>query len=202
MKIVQTILAQIGNISKPQQNFLLVLFSTIFIVWGKVNFTNLSRYSHFSEKTYRRQFSQTFNFKQFNQYLIEQAIAPCRRIVAAIDCSFIPKSGKQTYGKDYFFNGCAGKPEKGLEVSVISVVDVDNHLGYTLSVEQTPPQEKPKTSPSLRDDEKLNSAQLSGKAATKRQKLSPGKKSKKSPKLSINTVKSLKKQGLTFILSS
>lgn len=182
MKIVQTILAQIGNISKPQQNFLLVLFSTIFIVWGKVNFTNLSRYSHFSEKTYRRQFSQTFNFKQFNQYLIEQAIAPCRRIVAAIDCSFIPKSGKQTYGKDYFFNGCAGKPEKGLEVSVISVVDVDNHLGYTLSVEQTPPQEKPKTSPSLRDDEKLNSAQLSGKAATKRQKLSPGKKSKKSPK--------------------
>ena len=110
MNIVQKIFERMGSISKPQQKFLLVLFSTIFIVCGKVYFTNLSRYSQLPEKTYRRQFSQTFDFKQFNQYLIEQAIAPCTRIIAAIDCSFIPKSGKQTYGKDYFFNGCAGKP--------------------------------------------------------------------------------------------
>lgn len=69
-----------------------------------------------------------------------------------------------------------------MEVSVISVVDVDNHLGYTLSVEQTPPQEKPQTSPSKRDDEKLKAAQPSRNATTKRQKLSQGKKSKKSRK--------------------
>ena len=60
-----------GSISQPQQKFLLVLFSTIFIICGKVNFTNLSRYSSLSEKTYRRHFSKTFDFKQFNQYLID-----------------------------------------------------------------------------------------------------------------------------------
>ncbi len=113
-----------GSISQPQQKFLLVLFSTIFIVCGKVNCTNLSRDSSLSEKTYRRHFSKTFDFKQFNQYLIEQAIAQYARTIAAIDCSFIPKSGKQTYGRDYFFNGCAGKPEKGLEVSLIGCIPI------------------------------------------------------------------------------
>lgn len=140
MKIVETILAQISGISKTQQKFILGLFSTIFILYGKVNFTNLSRYSNLSEKTYRRQFSKSFPFRKFNQYLIQQALTQTSTKIAAIDCSFIPKSGNQTYGRDYFFNGCAGQPEKGLEVSVISVIDIDKHLGYTLSVEQTPAQ--------------------------------------------------------------
>ncbi|WP_073074337.1 transposase [Phormidesmis priestleyi] len=37
--------------------FFVTLFSTILIVCGKVNFTNLSRYSELNEKTYRRQFT-------------------------------------------------------------------------------------------------------------------------------------------------
>lgn len=55
-----------------------------------------------------------------------------------MDCSFIPKSGKQTYGLDYFYNGSASRAEKGLEVSAMAVVDVKNKLGYSLSVQQTP----------------------------------------------------------------
>lgn len=165
-----------GSISQPQQKFLLVLFSTIFIVCGKVNCTNLSRYSSLSEKTYRRHFTKTFDFKQFNQYLIEQAIAQDARTIAAIDCSFIPKSGKQTYGRDYFFNGCAGKPEKGLEVSVISVVDVDNHLGYSLSVEQTPVQRMSTTSQPDKNNQRLKS----GKTTVDKRKSSKRKQSKPS----------------------
>jgi len=60
-------------------------------------------------------------------------------VIAATDCSFIPKSGKQTYGLDWFYNGSASRTEKGLEISVISVIDVVAHQGYTLSVQQTPP---------------------------------------------------------------
>ena len=56
-----------------------------------------------------------------------------------MDCSFIPKSGKKTYGLDWFYNGSASRSEKGLEISVIAVVDVAAHRGYTLSVQQTPP---------------------------------------------------------------
>lgn len=66
--------------------------------------------------------------------------------IAAIDCSFVPKSGKTTYGLDWFYNGSASRSEKGLEISVIAVVDVAALIpsetlrarGYTLSVQQTP----------------------------------------------------------------
>lgn len=177
MKIVQTILQQVDKISKPQQNFLLVLFSTIFIVCGKVNFTNLSRYSQLSERTYRRQFSQPFDFLHFNQILIKQAMQNSPRKIVAIDCSFIPKSGKQTYGKDYFFNGCAGQPEKGLEISVITVVDVDANLGYALSVKQTPARDKKTRPQSKNQSDKAKSQQSS-----KRKKPTNSRKRKHQPK--------------------
>ena len=105
---------------------------------GKVNFTNLSRYSELSERTYRRQFEQSFAFMSFNRCLIEAAIATARFQVAAIDASFIPKSGKHTPGLDWFYNGKASRAERGLEISTIAVVDVDAARGYTLSVQQTP----------------------------------------------------------------
>jgi Archaeal putative transposase ISC1217 len=73
-----------------------------------------------------------------NAHTIEMAVPPYREQVAAIDCSFIPKSGKTTWGVDSFYNGSIGKSEKGLEISVISIVDVDACQGYTLSVQQTP----------------------------------------------------------------
>lgn len=105
---------------------------------GKVNFTNLSRYSQLSERTYRRQFAQPFGFMAVNRGLIETAIAAVRFQVAAIDASFIPKSGKHTPGLDWFYNGKASRAERGLEISTIAVVDVDAALGYALSVQQTP----------------------------------------------------------------
>ena len=110
-----------------------------------VNFTNLSRYSYLSEKTYRRHFLKSFNFPQFNQYFLESALNPEHTVIAVIDCSFLRKSGKKTDGKAYFYNGVAGKSEHGLEISVISIVEIETRLSYSLSVQQTPsrPQIKP-----------------------------------------------------------
>ena len=47
-------------------------------------------------------------------------------------------SGKETDGKVYFYNGVAGKSEQGLEISVISIVEIETRLSYSLSVQQTP----------------------------------------------------------------
>ena len=73
----------------------------------------------------------------FHAQTIAAAIAPSREQIAAIDCSFIGKSGKQTWGIDNFYNGSISKSQKGWEISVIAVVDVSAHQGYTLSVKQT-----------------------------------------------------------------
>jgi hypothetical protein len=74
---------------------------------------------------------------RFHAQTIAAAIEPSREQITAIDCSFISKSGKQTWGVDNFYNGGISKSQKGLEISVIAVVDVLAHQGYTLSVQQT-----------------------------------------------------------------
>jgi DDE superfamily endonuclease len=118
---------------------------TLFVVCGKANFTNLSRYGEYSERTYRRQYQKLFDFIPFHAQTIAAAIEPSREQIAAIDCSFISKSGKQTWGVDNFYNGSISKSQKGLEISVISVVDVMAHQGYTLSVKQTATTERKPT---------------------------------------------------------
>ena len=138
MNILESILQQMSGISQSQKKFMVTLFSTILLVYGKVNFTNLSRYSSLSEKTYRRHFLKNFDFAEFNQYFINKALDSEQTIIAVIDCSFIDKSGKKTEGKASFYNGVAGRPEEGLEISVISVVEVETHLSYSVSVQQTP----------------------------------------------------------------
>ena len=145
MKIIESILQQMPGISQPQKKFLITLFSTILLVYGKVNFTNLSRYSYLSEKTYRRHFLKSFNLTQFNQYFLKEALNREHTAIAVIDCSFLRKSGNKTDGKAYFYNGVAGKSEQGLEISVISIVEIETRLSYSLSVQQTPsrPQIKP-----------------------------------------------------------
>jgi hypothetical protein len=110
---------------------------TLFVVCGKANFTNLSRDGEYSERTYRRQYQKSFDFVPFHAQTIAAAIEPHREQIAAMDCSFISKSGKQTWGVDNFYNGSISKSQTGLEISVISVVDVLAHQGYTLSVKQT-----------------------------------------------------------------
>ncbi len=77
---------------------------------------------------------------RLNGALIEEAIPRHRTRIGGMDCTFIPKSGKATYGLDWFYNGSANRPEKGLEISVIAVIDVEVHRGYSVSVQQTPAQ--------------------------------------------------------------
>ncbi len=126
-----------GRFCKPQTKFLVTLFSTILIAVGKVNFTNLSRYSTLNERTYRRQFEQEVEFARLNRGLVEQFIDPTHQLLAVMDCSFIAKSGKATCGRDWYWNGCANRSEQGLEVSLIGLVDVETQMGYALSAQQT-----------------------------------------------------------------
>jgi lambda repressor-like predicted transcriptional regulator len=110
MKIVRAILKQMPGVSKPQGKFLETLFVTILALRGRVNFRNLSRYCAYSERTLARQFRRDFDWSEFHQRVIAQALSPEAEVISAQDASFIPKSGKQTYGLGHFFNGCAQRP--------------------------------------------------------------------------------------------
>jgi hypothetical protein len=126
-------------VSKPQARSLETLFATILALRGRVNVRNLSRYCDYSERTIARQFRRPFDWPDFHQRVINQARTPDSEMISAQDASFIPKSGKQTFGLGHFFNGCTSRPERGLAVSTLALVDITRRCAFTLAVAQTPP---------------------------------------------------------------
>ena len=135
---INQILDGLKGIHKPQLNFLRVLFTTLFVCQSRINFSALARHSAFEEKTYRRNFRKKFDFIELNETIINQSKSCIEAF--AMDASFIKKSGKETFGLDKFWNGCAGRAEKGLEASIISLVDVQANVSFVLTVDQTEPQ--------------------------------------------------------------
>jgi hypothetical protein len=142
MTIVNDILKQMPGLGQPQRKFLATLFVTILVLRGRVNFRNLSRYCDYSERTIARQFRAPFDWPDFPQRVLMTALDPRSELISAHDASFIPKSGKQTFGLGHFFNGCTSRAERGLEMSTLAVVDVTRRCAFTLAVSQTPPGEE------------------------------------------------------------
>jgi hypothetical protein len=58
-------------------------------------------------------------------------------LVAVMDASFNPKRGKKTFGLDWFYHGSHSCTERGLEVSVIAVVNRVTKDSYALNAQQT-----------------------------------------------------------------
>lgn len=141
MDILESILGKMSNINKAQRDFIAALLMNLMRLRGKANYRNLSRYSDYHEKTYSRWFSRDFDFVKFNSLSLEHLTD--KKLILAVDCSFISKSGKHTYGLDKFYNGKQGKAEKGLEISTLALVDVDYNTAYNLSTRQTCPVTEP-----------------------------------------------------------
>lgn len=142
MKLLEMILSEMIDVSKSQKNFIMILIKTIISMYGKINFRSLSRQSEFVEKTFRRWFKRPFDFSELNSKSIDKAVNQESNLIAAFDQSFDSKSGSKTWGRDYFWNGCASKAEKGLEILLCVIVDINKNSAYALSAKQTPSTEK------------------------------------------------------------
>jgi hypothetical protein len=135
---INQILDGLKNLHKPQRFFLQTLFSTMMICQSSINFLSPARHSNLSERTFRRQFRRPFDFSELNRQIIEKCL-PVPPVAVAQDASFIKKSGKHTFGLDKFWNGSHSRAEKGLETSVISIIDHLQNASFCLSAAQTPP---------------------------------------------------------------
>ena len=124
---INNLLAKMPGVAKPQKKFLVTLFVTILLMRGKVNFRNLSRYSDLAEKTYARQFSHAFDFAAFNERLMSEIMPSQHEKIGAMDCSYLAKSGRKTYGLGFFYDSSHQQPAKGLEISNSAVVHVTTH---------------------------------------------------------------------------
>ena len=139
MKLVETILNKMSKVCKPQKKFLLKAFQAFLSADGRMTFSNMCRYVNLSEKTFRRQFSKLFCFAEFNLMAIEKVLGDeKRKLAVAFDPFFLSKAGDNTYSKGDFWSGGSGRVEKGLEASLISVIDLVKRIGYALAAKQTP----------------------------------------------------------------
>ena len=91
MNIIEPILQQMSGVSQAQKKFMVILFSTMLLVYGKVNFTNLGCYSSLSKKTYRRHFLKGFDFQKIHQYFVKKTLNSDRTIIAVIDIVIFSK---------------------------------------------------------------------------------------------------------------
>lgn len=99
----------------------------------------MSRYSVYHERTFARWYARDFDFVALNKAAILAVVPPAHEQALVLDASFVPTSGKKTYGLDHCWNGSQSRTEKGLELSALAWLDITDHCAYCLSAEQTPP---------------------------------------------------------------
>ena len=138
MRLLQSVLPTLHQTKKPQQKFVAHLLGLLLLLPGHATLRNLSRYSSYHERTFARWYARDFDFVALNKVAITAVIPPEHAQALVIDASFVPKSGKKTYGLDRFWNGRHSRTEKGLEISALAWLDITDNCAYGLSVEQTP----------------------------------------------------------------
>ena len=152
MRLLQSVLPTVRQTKKPQQKFLAHLLGLLLMLPGHATFRNLSRYSSYHERTFSRWYARDFDFVSLNKAAITRVIPPEHEQALVVDASFVPKSGKKTYGLDRFWNGSHSRTEKGLEISALAWLDITDNCAYCLSAEQTPPVDKTTDSEATRID--------------------------------------------------
>ena len=131
-------LESVVNISKSFQKVFMDAIKLFMAIPDRINFLQMGRYGCFSEQTYRNNFENDgFDWFSFNEAIIREHLKGGSKAIA-VDPSFIPKSGSKTPWIGYFWSGCAGEYKRGLEITGIGVIDVDNHECMTLGSVQTP----------------------------------------------------------------
>ena len=133
--VVSTIFRKMADIYNCQvgawqRQFLRELFKAVLSLRGRVNFTNMARFSFFHEQTFRRHFRKAFRWVWFNLTVFRLRRHPEEPIIGVFDCSFLPKSGTKTWGIDRFFSSLAGRSKKGLSAEVLGIVATGSRRAF------------------------------------------------------------------------
>ena len=127
---ISDMISTIPHTSKPQNKFLSQFLPISCFFSGKANIKNLCRYGKISTTTAYRQIQKNFNFGDLNYKILKTQGILDHKIIAAMDCSFLKKSGEHTENMGYFYDANQGKTVKGLEISGLALIDLDQKRTY------------------------------------------------------------------------
>jgi DDE superfamily endonuclease len=132
MRLLQSLLPCLKQTKKPQCKFVMHLLGLMLMLPGPATFRNLSRYSPDHERTFARWYDRDFDWSALNKAAITEVVPPEHDQALVMDASFVPKSGKHTYGLDRFWNGSHSRAEKGLEICTLAWLDITDNCAYSL----------------------------------------------------------------------
>ena len=111
--IVASALNNTAKVRKNFVNFFILTMKLILTTYGKLNFLSLARHSDSCESRFRQNFKRKFDWCAFNAALAIETELLC---AIALDHSYLRKSGKNTPGLGYYWSGCAGTTNRGVEI--------------------------------------------------------------------------------------
>jgi putative transposase len=120
---------------------------------GRVTMLGISRWAGKggSYRSVQRFFNTFIPWSQvFVKFFEQHLYRPAGEYFLVGDESVVTKSGKQTYGLDYFFSGLLSKTVKGLAIFALSLVSVEERHSYPLQVEQVVRSEEEKAAAKAR----------------------------------------------------
>jgi putative transposase len=129
------------QLGKCQRVFLENVVGLMLAIPGRINYLNLERYGERSEKSYRNGFERVVPWVALNAALVSELQHEGKmgkRLVLAMDGSFIGKAGKHTPGLGNFWDSKVGKARRGLEVHAAALIDLEHRQAFALEAKQTP----------------------------------------------------------------
>ncbi len=125
----------IPNIRQKTLKQLLSISVAILSMRGRVTMLGISRWGeHYSYKTIERFFDKKFNWLSLKWYLVKQTLS--HEVILVADETTVSKSGKSTYGVDYFYSGVYNRAIRGLSFLSFALVDVKDRKSYPLFTRQ------------------------------------------------------------------
>jgi len=129
----------------------------ILSMTGRITMLGLSRWAGKggSYRTIQRFFNTVIPWAQvFFNFFAQHLFDPEDEYCLVGDESVITKSGKETYGLDYFFSGLFNKTVKGIGIFALSLVSVKKRQSYPLRVEQVVRSEEEKAAAKAKQEKK------------------------------------------------
>ena len=140
MNILNQVLTNLP-IRKTQTTFLKLLCTLILAIPGRINYTNLERFSQRTEKTFRNWAEKPIEWVHVAAGIVQTLQASKRmgsRLILGVDCTALRKAGKHTPGIAKFWDSKLGKAVPSLELSCCTLIDLEYRQAIPVHALQTP----------------------------------------------------------------
>lgn len=143
--------------AKVRKDFREILITILILhisLPGRINFTQMGRFSNKSERTYRNRFECEYDWGKMNMELAKNMInrSKQKRLAVVVDASFLGKAGKKTPHVGLFWSGVNQAVKHGIELHSWAIVDADSRECVTIKAYQSPSPEEMKKKEQTRNE--------------------------------------------------